>query len=144
MVHLAYPQRNREAIKGELADHLDKGKAFECFRQIVEAQGGDVKTFEYPSKLVNAKIQMPVFPEGQQNVPTIKAIDVRALGMAILLLGGGRRKTDDSIDHSVGMTNLKHVGDTLEGEEPLCMVYGNDDALVQEASLMIRKAYTFE
>ena len=58
----------------------------------------------------------------------VSAIDVRAVGIAIVNLGGGRAREDDIVDHSVGLTEVAALGERVEpGGRPLALVHARDD-----------------
>ena len=65
----------------------------------------------------------------------VAAIDVEALGYAIIRLGGGRRVMSDSIDHSVGIETLVSIGDRIELGQPLVRVFarGEDGSAARES-----------
>ena len=57
-----------------------------------------------------------------------RSIDTRALGLAVVALGGGRTRAEDAIDHSVGLTELAGIGDEVGPNRPLCLVHARDEA----------------
>ncbi len=138
MVKLAFPERSKEDILKKLYQYLDDGSAFECFKNIVNAQGGDLSVLDNESKLLSASIIHEVKVDRAAH---ISVIDVRKLGIAILTLGGGRRKHTDEIDHSVGLSSLKHLGESVENGDPLCVIHSNNQDLLNEAEMIVRDAY---
>jgi thymidine phosphorylase len=71
------------------------------------------------------------------------AIDVRALGIAIVNLGGGRTRETDAVDHSVGLTEVAELGERVEpGGRPLAMVHARDEESAARAADAVRAAYT--
>jgi thymidine phosphorylase len=58
----------------------------------------------------------------------IQSIDSSKLGIIVQRLGGGRLKSTDKINFSVGIRLLKHVGDEIQQDEPWALLYANDDA----------------
>ncbi|GAP62115.1 pyrimidine-nucleoside phosphorylase [Ardenticatena maritima] len=98
-------------------DFLRTGKALEKFKQMVAAQGGDVRVVETPATILpQAPIKAVVQAPQAGYIAGIKARDV---GMAVVLLGGGREKKGDPIDHAVGVLVHHKVGDFVERGEPL-------------------------
>lgn len=55
----------------------------------------------------------------------ISRCDAGQIGRASLLLGAGRAKTTDTIDHAVGISNLRKIGERVEKGEPLCIIHSN-------------------
>jgi thymidine phosphorylase len=70
----------------------------------------------------------------------VEAIDTRALGLAVVALGGGRTRAQDPIDHAVGLTGLPAVGDTVPRGEPLAMVHARSEAQAEQAAAAVRAA----
>ncbi len=72
----------------------------------------------------------------------MSAIDVRAVGIAIVNLGGGRAREDDVVDHSVGLTEVAALGERVEpGGRPLALVHARDEDSARRAADAVRAAY---
>lgn len=93
------------------------GSAMRTFEQMVECHGGDLS-----AELPTAEKQIPL-PAPKSGYVT-KA-DAESIGRASLLLGAGRTKTTDTIDHAVGVSDLKKIGESVEQGEPLCIIHSN-------------------
>jgi pyrimidine-nucleoside phosphorylase len=123
----------------DLADKLIRDRsALKKFREIVVQQGGDPVTIDDPRRLPRAKNQIAV------SSPTcgfVEAIQCEQVGIASLVLGGGREKKDDVIDPAVGLVLHKKVGDPVQKGEPLCIVHYNSDARLNTAQSMLQQAY---
>ena len=102
---------------------LDQGAAAERFAAMVAELGGPADLLERPEQyLPSAPILGPVDPLAGG---VITAIDVRAVGLAIIGLGGGRARETDAIDHAVGFTEIAGLGERVgPGERPLAVVHG--------------------
>jgi len=138
MVHMAKPQDSMDEIRQRLIGYLNSGAAFEKFSKIVSAQGGDVSYLEEPTKFQPAKVTEQFVA---QQSGYISYIDVRALGMAVVELGGGRKRVDDVIDHSVGLTGLNRVGKKVEQGDTLAVIHANDSDKAKMAHEMIAASY---
>lgn len=138
LIKLAYPQKSEKQIIKTLHKHLNSGHAFEIFCKITQAQGANIRMIENPQLLPSAKYHIPVYPLKNGY---ISKINVRNLGIAILTLGGGRKAITDSIDHSVGLTELKHVGEKVITTEPLAIIEANDIDKANIAKTLILNAY---
>ena len=102
-------------------------KAAEVFGRMVAAQRGPIDFVErYDSYLPAATLSKPVYAE---KPGIISAMDTRALGMAVVSLGGGRRRASDAIDYSVGLTEVARLGDEVDAQQPLAMIHANDEEL---------------
>jgi len=67
-------------------------------------------------------------------------MDTRAIGMAVVAMGGGRRKPTDSIDYAVGLTDLITLGEEVNEQRPLAVVHVRNEAQFEEAQKVLRKA----
>ena len=73
----------------------------------------------------------------------MSAVDVRAVGLAVVALGGGRTREDDPVDHSVGLTDVAAPGEEVApGGRPLAMVHAKDEESARRATEALREAYT--
>ena len=121
-----------------LEENLQNGKAFESFRTLVQAQGGDVSVIDDLSKLPQAKHDIDV--TAQQD-GYVTEIDAESVGVAAMYLGAGRATKDDQINHGVGITLKKKVGDKVEKGEALVVLH-SDEEDVQNSINKINEAYT--
>jgi thymidine phosphorylase len=72
----------------------------------------------------------------------VAAVDVRAVGLAIIDLGGGRRREDDAIDHAVGLTEVAEPGERVgPGGRPLALVHARDEDAAARAADAISAAF---
>ncbi len=116
------------------------GRAAEIFGRMVAVLGGPADFMEKPEKhLKAAPLVRPVMAE---RAGTVTEIDTRAIGIAVVALGGGRRKPEDSIDHSVGFTRLAGLGGEVGPDAPLALVHARDEAAAAEAAAALKAAYT--
>ena len=67
-------------------------------------------------------------------------MDTRALGMAVVSMGGGRRRASDNIDYAVGLTGMISLGEEAGTQKPLAMVHVRNDAQFEEAEKSIQQA----
>jgi thymidine phosphorylase len=123
-----------------LKSALSSGKAAEIFAQMVSALGGPGNFMEAPSNYLKAAaIVRPVYSD---NEGVVSNIATRELGLAVIELGGGRRRSDDTIDHSVGLTHLLGKNFISDMNTPLCMVHAQDRTGFERAEKLVRAAYT--
>ena len=119
-----------EAARLVLEGHLKSGRAREKFAEMIAAQGGDL---DAPRPIAPAR---PVLSEAAGYVAEI---DAEALGLAVIELGGGRRRQGDRIDHSVGLCMEVRLGDVVASRQPLLHVYA-DAAAYERVAPMLRQA----
>ena len=118
---------------------LASGRATDIFARMVAALGG-------PNDLVErAGHHLPAAPHTRvvtaESAGFVAQVATRDLGLAVIALGGGRTRPQDSIDPSVGLTGLKRVGARIERGEPLAMIHARDAASAERAELALRAAY---
>ncbi|MHC6528253.1 thymidine phosphorylase [Vibrio proteolyticus] len=124
--------------RAKLQQVLDNGKAAECFGKMVAGLGGPKDFIEhYDNYLEKAEIIKPVYAE-QSGV--VSAMDTRAIGMAVVAMGGGRRVATDSIDYAVGFDHFIRLGETAGADKPLAMIHARTEEQWQEAAKALQAA----
>lgn len=131
---------NRADAKKMLEKVISSGEAYEKFKEFIIAQGGQIDEIENPWKLVDAKQVIDIKSECEGYV---KKIDCEGIGVAVMMLGGGREKKGDTIDKSVGLIMNKKIGDYVKKGEALAKIYVNDTSHLDEAVSRIKNAYKF-
>jgi len=140
LLRLAGKARTPKAARARLEAALADGSAFAKFRQLVEAQGGDVRVIENPDLLPKASLVETV------NAPRsgyLREVNAREIGLASVDLGAGRAKKGDSIDHAVGLVIHHKVGDRVRKGEPLFTIHANDAAQLKAAKARVLAAHRF-
>ena len=123
----------------QLASELiANGSALARFREIIKQQGGDVGVIGDPRRLPQAQHQAP-FPSPSSGF--VNSIQCEQVGIASLVLGGGREKKEDLVDPAVGLILHKKVGDPVRQGEPLCTIRYNSDARLADARNLLQEAY---
>lgn len=134
-----------DEAKAMVAESISSGKAFDKFKEFVKAQGGDVGELE-SDNFERARLSETVYGRDLQEDPFDNAYliscDNQEIGMASLVLGGGRQTKEDVIDLTVGIRLYKHLGDAVKPEEPVAVLYANDEGRLREAKARFVKAYT--
>ena len=119
---------------------LSSGAAAERFGAMAAALGGPSDLIDAPSRhLRAAPVVAPIEPESGG---VVSAIDVRAVGIAIVNLGGGRAREDDVVDHSVGLTEVAALGERVDpAGRPLAVVHARDEDSARRAAGAVRAAF---
>lgn len=103
-----------------LQKKIDSGEAFEKFREMVIAQGGDVSYIDNPSKF-------PVSMYSQEIRSTtsgyVSRIEAKGIGIDAMKLGAGREKEEDIIDFAAGIVLNKKIGDKVQKGDVLATLY---------------------
>lgn len=128
MLRLARPALSEDEARTTLRRAMQSGAALEKFREIVSAQGGDMRAVDDPALLPTAPHVGDVLAT---RAGIVQAIPPRPVGHVIIALGGGRTTTDDLVDPAVGLVLRVRVGDTVVVGQPLATVHARTaDALV--------------
>lgn len=118
---------------------LDSGAAVETFQRMVAASGGPADFVDdHERHLPRAPLVMPVNVE---RAAWVAAVETRAVGLAALALGGGRTRADQSIDHSVGFSEVAGPGDPVGAGRPLALVHARTESAAAEAVAALRSAF---
>lgn len=127
----------RQMAEEALAD----GRAWQMFRTLVQAQGGDVSYVDEPGKLPQAPLVITV-PAPLSGY--VARVDAREVGETSVELGAGRARKEDAIDHAVGILVHCKVGDAVEAGEPLFTIHANDAGKLENARLRLLAAHTIQ
>src|SRR3989475_8165164 len=117
---------------------IASGQALEKFRQGIRLQGGDERVIDEPERLPTARLHFHVASSASG---FITSTNCEQFGIALAMLGGGREKKEDKIDHGVGLEFHKRIGDRVEKGEPLATIHYNSDAKLAEAKSRIAESY---
>ena len=129
-------QADVPAAQAALHKVLDDGRAAERFARMVSLLGGPSDVLQ-DARLPQAPVRLPV-PAPRSGV--LQSLDVRALGMVVVALGGGRVRPGDRIDPRVGLSGVKAPGDRLLRGEPLAWVHAADPDSADAASAAVEAA----
>jgi thymidine phosphorylase len=140
MLVLSGVESSEDAARQRADRAVTSGKAAEVFGRMVAALGGPADFLERTDDyLPSAPLTLPVPPPHDGY---LAAVDARALGNAIIQLGGGRRRADDKLDLSVGFTDIVSIGSAVDRGRPLAVVHAATEADAQRAILNLRAACT--
>lgn len=118
---------------------LDSGRAAERFGAMVAALGGPADFLEHAGTLLpRAPIRRPVQAKA---AGVLSACDTRAVGLAVIALGGGRRRVEDRIDPAVGIDGILPLGTTVSKSDPIAVVHAADEAGAEAAAVLLQKAF---
>jgi pyrimidine-nucleoside phosphorylase len=117
---------------------IASGQAKEKFKQGIRLQGGDDRVIDEPHRLLTGRSHVDVTSSASGY---ICGTNCERFGIALAILGGGREKKEDTIDHAVGLQFHKRIGDRVEKGEPLATIRYNADARLAEATTLIAQNY---
>jgi pyrimidine-nucleoside phosphorylase len=98
---------------------IQTGEALQKLAEMVESHGGDLNA----PRAVGRKHQVTAAESGY-----IKRVSADRLGLAIIEMGGGRKKLGDQLDHSSGIEFLVRIGDQVEKGQPIANVFCDSPA----------------
>ena len=130
MLKLGRAVKSYEEGKNRLEKILQEGAAFNKFKEMITAQGGNPEIIDKPELLPLAKHYTKIKADISGY---IQKIDSRLIGESAMLLGAGREKKESEIDLSVGIILKKKVGSKVNINEDLAEVYYNDSKNLKEA-----------
>jgi len=119
---------------------IDTGSAAETFEKMVSELGGPKNILDNTdSHFESASVVKPI-PAIRSGF--ISQIDTRSVGLAVVELGGGRKKASDTIDHSVGLTHVLGLGEKVETGQTLAFVHAKNENDGNRAIDIIQQAYS--
>jgi thymidine phosphorylase len=132
--------QDAHSARAALLESLASGAAAERFARMVAALGGPADLLERPAAYL---AQAPVV----RDVPapasgTVLAIDTRAVGLAVVALGGGRTRPEQSVDAAVGFDRLQPRGARVSRGEPVARVHAAGEDQAAEAAAALQRAFT--
>lgn len=119
----------RQLLEQTIAD----GSALAKFKAMVVAQGGDGRVIDDYTVMPQAKYQID-YPASKAGVITQMLAD--EIGMASMVLGGGRAKASDQLDYSVGIELHKKLGDPVQAGETILTIYANREDVSDAIKLL--------
>ncbi len=122
-------------------DAIDSGKALEKFCEWIDAQGGDARIAENTDLFKKASITKEVYASKDGYITHMNA---EKIGSVCVDLGGGRKKKEDTIDHSAGITLVKKTGDSVKKGDVIAVLHTNDKISLNGASIAFESAVTIE
>lgn len=136
---LAKLARDEAAARESLAASLANGSAADRFARMVTSLGGPADIIERPAaRLAKAAVvrDVPALASG-----TVTAIDTRAVGFAVVALGGGRTSPEQAVDPAVGFDRLLPRGARVARGDALARVHATSEAKAAEACATLQRAF---
>jgi thymidine phosphorylase len=107
-------------LTADPASALDDGSAYEVYRRMIAAQGGDPDAAMPIAPLIE-DVRAP-------HAGIVQSIDARSVGVAAWRLGAGRARKEDPVSATAGVMCLVREGDHVEKGQPLFALHADDDA----------------
>lgn len=140
MIMLGDPDCASASASAKAATAINDGSALQRFGAMVTGLGGPADFAEkYTQYLPRAKCEVPLLA-AQSGL--LLAMDTRALGEAVVALGGGRMHADDTLDLSCGLSNFLPLGSEVEADTVVCHIHAANTELAELAAAQLRSAIT--
>jgi len=137
MIRLAGLVNSDEEAEAKIRKALTTGAGLEKFRQIIHQQGGDARIVEDYSLLPTAPRRTTIVAERSGYVTDLHA---EKLGIAGMMLGAGRQRAEDHVDHAVGILIQAHLGERVAGGDIVLEVHYRDESTLANALSLLREA----
>ncbi len=118
---------------------LENGEAHERFAKMVVELGGPGDILDRPDHYLSRASYIQPCLALRDGV--ISAVDTRAVGVAVIGLGGGRQRAADKINYSVGFSDVAPIGQTVVKGQPLAMIHASDQASADRAGAELTDAF---
>ena len=127
-----------EEAKEKIDKVINDGSALKILSEFIEESGGNKELVNNYDLLPKAKSVMEIFSEKEGYIKKIKTEEI---GKAAMIIGAGRAKKEDEIDHAVGINIFKKVGEKIAESEKIAEIYYNNGENVEESKNMILEAF---
>ena len=126
----------------KLETALSSGAGLMKLREMIAAEGGDPSYIDIDriNELCKVKATLNVYPKRSGYISSMNA---ERIGTAAQILGAGRATKEESIDPAVGLVMKKRLGDFVRADEPLCVMYVNDESKLNAALEMFHSAFEY-
>ncbi|OGO42130.1 MAG: thymidine phosphorylase [Chloroflexi bacterium RBG_16_58_14] len=122
------------------AETLASDRAWERFKALILAQGGDPSYIEKPQQLPMATLVETI---AAPRSGYLSGVHARIVGETAMLLGAGREEKGEPIDHAVGVIIHHKVGDWLEAGQPLFTIHANHPGQLAQARQLLLEAHAW-
>jgi pyrimidine-nucleoside phosphorylase len=139
MLVLSHVDDSLDAARSRLQKILGSGQALECFRQNVAAQSGEPRVCDDPAGFLPLVTES--FKVESPRSGFVNKVNTAEIGHAIAAIGGGRVRIEDTIDASVGFIAEARIGDRVDENATIGIVYCRDESKAREAAQRIQAAY---
>ncbi|PJM73491.1 pyrimidine-nucleoside phosphorylase [Bifidobacterium primatium] len=133
MVVMAGEAADLDEARGKLEAKIADGSALERFRAMIEAQGGDGRVIDDPTIMPQAKYRIPILADKDGVITGMRADE---MGIASMMLGGGRSTKDDQLDYAVGLMLNHKVGDEVHKGDVLLTVHSDREDIADVERLI--------
>ena len=138
MISLATGEKDLKENSAKIKEAIKSGAAFEKFKEMVAAQGGDIDYVNDPELFKRSKYIMPVL---STESGTVESIDADMVGSIATYLGAGRMKESGDINRTAGIVLNNKIGDSVTVGETLAYVHTDEDSKVSGTTQNLKDAF---
>jgi pyrimidine-nucleoside phosphorylase len=138
MIHLGKITATIEEARDIALGNLTSGAGYRKFKEVIQAQGGNPQVLDRFELLPNATGEREILSPRSGYV---SAIDAEYIGLASSMIGAGRDRKEDAIDHAVGVILETKVGQKIDAGAVLCRIYYTGDERLEDAAQMVEDAF---
>jgi len=117
---------------------INSGEAYDKFKELVKAQGGDTSVIDQTDLLPSTQFSETYKSKSEGYISELNALDI---GLASVKLGAGRETKASVIDYGAGIVLKKKIGDYVKKDEVLAILYSNNSVNFTKAEEFMDKAY---
>lgn len=140
MVVMGQQAASLAEARAKLEQTIADGSALARFKAMIKAQHGDPNVVDDYSLMPHAKYQIE-YPAQKGGV--IAKLTADEIGMASMLMGGGRQKADDQLDYAVGIELHKKIGDSVQKGESIMTIWSNRED-IEDVKELLTQAVAIE
>lgn len=118
---------------------ISSGEVLEKFKANIEAQGGDSRVCDEPTRIKDltlTEVRIESLHSG-----FVQSVDTKEIGNAICVIGGGRIRVEDLVDHAVGYFSEVKIGDEVKAGNTLGLLYCRNEEQAANAKTRLQSAY---
>lgn len=130
--------KTKDEAELKITTALDKGFALEHFSKMITLLGGNSDFVDCPEKYLP---QMPIIrPVYTLKPGYVSAVNTKEIGNALIELGGVRKSAGIEIDYDVGLTEFKHIGESVDSDAPICIIHARNEDSFAKAQKIVQNA----
>lgn len=137
MVRLAGLAETDDDAASRVRKALDSGAGLERLRKSIEAQGGDPRVIDDYDRLPSAPHTQLI---RASRSGYLRELHAGAIGVAATVLGAGRERAEDAVDHGVGVRLLAKPGTEVRDDEPILEIRYRSDRRLDDALPLLQSA----
>jgi thymidine phosphorylase len=130
-------RHDRAGAERAVRSALASGAGLDKLRAMVGRQGGDVSALDDARRLPSAARREAIAADRSGYV---SGLDAGLVGRSSMLLGAGRQRVEDRIDHGAGVLIAKRPGEPVAAGDPVLELLYNDDRGLPQAMACAREA----